>query len=142
MRNRTNALGALGLLLMLPLLSGCDTLTGPETLGNFSWSEIEGGPVEAFADYAAFGRDVLVLGEFNTPTACFRLNPHLTESASRLTLRIEARSTQTPNCANRVGSFRYEATLNALDTGTYALVIIHDVQGDLSEFEHTLIIGS
>jgi hypothetical protein len=140
MRNGTNALGTLGLLF---LLSGCDTLTGPETLGAFSWAEIEGGgTVEAFADFAAFGRDVLILGEFNTPTACFRLTPHLTESATRLTLRIEARTTQTPNCADRTGAFRYEATLNGIDNGTYALVIVHDVQGNLTEFEHSLIIGS
>ena len=140
MKNGTNALGALGLLL---LLSACDTVTGPDTLGSFTWTEIEGGgTVEAFADFAAFGSDVLVLGEFNTPTACFRLTPHLTETASRLTLRVEARSTQTPNCADRTGAFRYEATLNGLDSGTYALVIVHDVQGNLSEFEHTLNIGT
>jgi hypothetical protein len=140
MKNGTNALGALGLLL---LLSACDTVTGPDTLGSFTWTEIEGGgTVEAFADFAAFGSDVLVLGEFNTPSACFRLTPHLTESSTRLTLRIEARTTQTPNCADRVGAFRYEATLNGIENGTYALVIVHDVQGDLSEFEHTLNIGT
>lgn len=139
----TNGMKSLCALALLIPLSGCDSLTGPKTLGAFSWAEIEGGPVDEMSDFVALGREVLVIGEFNTPTACYSLSPHLTESRSRLTLRVEARTTQTPNCAQRIGSYRYEVFLNSLDNGSYDLIIIHDVQGgDRSEFEHSFVIGS
>lgn len=140
MKNAVRTIAALAFLLVLP---GCDSLTGPETLGSFSWSEIEGDPVEDSSDFVAVGREVLLIGEFTTPTACYSLSPHLTESSTRLTLRIEARNNQTPNCAQEAGSYRYEAMLNRLDNGTYALVVIHDVQGgSRTEFVHDLVIGS
>lgn len=139
MRTTTKSSGVIAALVLLGL-SGCDTFA-PETLGSFTWSELEGGPIEEFSTFTAIGRDVLVLGELNTPTACFSLEPDLTETSSRLTLRIEARSRNTPNCAQRVGSFRYEAQLNGLDTGTYALIIVHDIAGERTEFEHQLVIS-
>jgi hypothetical protein len=141
MRIATNAPGVLAILLVLPVLSGCDTFS-PETLGTFTWSELEGGPVEELSTFAAIGTDVLVLGELNTPTACFSLSPDLQESSSRLTLRIEARNRETPNCAQRIGSYRYEAQLNGLDVGTYELIIVHDVPGNRTEFRHSLIIST
>lgn len=138
MRNPANTLILAALLCFLP---GCDIVSGPETLGDFSWAEIEDGPVDDSSNFVAIGNDVLILGEIGAPTACYSLSPHLTESATRLTLRIEARNAQTPNCDQRAGSYRYQVTLHSLDRGTYELIIVHDVQdGDRTEFEHSLII--
>ncbi|HUF50447.1 MAG TPA: hypothetical protein VMN60_06410 [Longimicrobiales bacterium] len=138
MRDRTNILVLAALLFMLP---GCDIVTGPKTLGDFSWAEIEGGPVEDSSNFVAVGSDVLLLGEIGTPTACYNLTPHLAESRTRLTLRIAARSTQTPNCEQRAGSYRYQVMLHRLDRGTYELVIVHDVEdGERTEFRHSLTI--
>jgi hypothetical protein len=139
MRTRTNSHGVLAVLVLLTL-SGCDTFA-PETLGSFTWSELEGGPVEEMSTFTAIGRDVLVLGELNTPTACYSLSPDLTETSARLTLRIEARNRDSPNCAQRVGSFRYDAQLNGLDNGTYDLIVVHDIGGNRTEFEHQLVIS-
>jgi hypothetical protein len=132
-------LAVTALLLALP---GCNDLTSPETLGQFTWSEIEGAPVEESSNIVAIGRDVLVIGELTTPTACYRLFPHLSEGGSRMTLRIEGRNTQTPNCAQRTGSYRYQATLNQLESSTRELVIVHDIEdGERTEFTHPLDIG-
>ena len=139
MRTRTNSHGVLAVLVLLTL-SGCDTFA-PETLGSFTWSELEGGPVEEMSTFTAIGRDVLVLGELNTPTACYSLSPDLNETSARLTLRIEARNRDSPNCAQRVGSFRYDAQLNGLDNGTYDLIVVHDIGGNRTEFEHQLVIS-
>jgi hypothetical protein len=127
---------------LLVVLGGCDDLTSPETLGRFTWSELEGVPVEESSDIVTIGRDVLVIGTLTTPTACYSLHPHLTEGGSRMTLVVEGRNAQTPNCAQRTGSYRYEATLSQLDPGTRELVIVHDIDdGQRTEFTHPLTIG-
>lgn len=139
MNDARSLLAVAALVLALP---GCDDLTSPETLGQFTWSELEGVPVEESTDIVVIGRDVLVIGQLTTPSACYRLLPHLTEGGSRMTLRIEARNEQTPNCAARTGSYRYQATLNQVDRGTTELLIVHDVDnGDRTEFTHPIDIG-
>lgn len=126
---------------LLCILPGCDVVKGPETLGNFTWAEIEGGPVEDKSNFVAVGSDVLLLGEIGTPTACYSLSPHLAESGKRLTLRISARNAQTSNCDQRAGSYRYEVMLHRLERGTYDLVVVHDVEdGERTEFRHSVTI--
>lgn len=138
MRTRMNMTMLAAVLFLLP---GCDLVTGPKTLGNFTWAEIEGGPVEDSSNFVAIGSDVLILGDIGTPTACYSLTPHLAESQTRLTLRVAARSSQTPNCEQRAGSYRYQVMLHRLDRGTYELVIIHDVEaGERIEFRHSVTI--
>lgn len=124
MRNgRTVTLGAIAL-----LLAACDVVGPEDTLGQFEWGELENGPVEEYAIAERFGSEVVVLGELNAPTACYRLEADASKSGSRATLTIDVATTTSPNCAERIGSYRYSALLRGLD-GIDELRVVHDVAG-------------
>lgn len=132
-RGKIVALGAIAL-----SLAACDVVGPEETLGQFEWGEVETGPVEEFSDFALFGAEVVVLGELNAPSACYRLEPDVVKSGSRVTLTIDVRSSTSPNCADRTGSYRYSALLRRLN-GIDELRVIHKVQGgETTEFIHSL----
>jgi hypothetical protein len=109
-------------------LAACDVVGPEDTLGQFEWGELETGPVEEYAIAERFGSEVVVLGELNAPTACYRLEADASKSGSRATLTIDVATTTSPNCAERIGSYRYSALLRGLD-GIDELRVVHNVAG-------------
>ena len=126
MRNGRRNLVALSAIALS--LAACDVVGPEDTLGQFEWGELENGPVEEYAVAERFGDEVVVLGELNAPTACYKLEPDASKSGSRVTLTIDVTTTTSPNCADRTGSYRYSALLRGLD-GIDELRVVHDVAG-------------
>ena len=124
---------AIGLMLVL---SACDS--SEDAIGRFEWSELPSAPVTEYSSAETFGTEVAFLGEFNTPTACFRVTPLYQESGTSGTLRIRAVLTDQPNCGQSVTSYRYQGMLRGLD-GVTELRVRHEVEGEgTSEFVHDL----
>ena len=110
--------------------AGCDSVTEPDTLEQFTWGEVAAGEtVEDGIDVSQGLGDIFILGELNTPTRCYSLSGDLERSGARLTLHVEARTSQAPSCADAAGAYRYTAVLRNLEAGAYQLRVIHDISG-------------
>lgn len=125
-------------LLLALILAACESTTAPALLEDFSWVVV-GDPStveEGIEASGGFG-DMLVLGEFLAPSSCFDLTPSFSQSGTKLTLRVQARPTDTA-CQGGEAGFEYTAVLRNLSRDTYELTVIHDVDGEVREFEATL----
>lgn len=132
------ATGPLTIVLLLGL-SGCDGSEDP--IGRFEWSELPTAPVSEYSIAEPFGAEIAFIGEFNTPTACFRVSPQFERQGSTGTLRIRAQLTDRDNCEQAVSSYRYQGLLRGL-SGVTELRVRHEVSGeDPSEFVHDLTIS-
>ncbi len=126
----TRARIPLGAGLVLLALSGCSDLTGPRLLTTFEWGEVEEPDtiVEGISTTVALG-DLFLVGQFRTPSHCYELDSDFQRDGTRLTVRVEARPTGSPNCDQSPGGFRYTASVTNLKFDTYELRVIHDVTG-------------
>lgn len=122
--------------------AGCDLVTDPDPLEDFQWAELtHGETVDERVDVTVVPGEIFILGELNTPTACYSLTADFDKNGSRLLLRISARSTNTPNCQPILGAYRYTAVLRHLNRGTYEFTVEHDVGGgDTREFTESVTI--
>lgn len=137
MRNARRAALAIAAVLTA---GGCDAVGPGETLGQFEWSELDDGPVNEFSDFTVIGREIVLLGELNTPTPCYRLRADVAKTSSRITVRIDGTSTGSPNCGEETGSFRYSGLLRDVQ-GFDELRVIHDITGgETTEFVHDLTV--
>jgi hypothetical protein len=124
-------------------LAGCSDITGPRLFTDFQWGEVEvpEDVVEGISTAVALG-ELFILGQFNTPTRCYALEADFNQSGKNLTLRVKAKSNNSPNCDESLGGFRYTATVRNLKYQTYTLRVIHDVAGASGvEFTETVTIG-
>ena len=123
-------IGALCFLVLSVALAGCDSITNPRLVTSFNWTEAEDPEsiVEGITTSVAYG-ELFILGQIATPTRCYELDASFARDGMELTLRVFARSSNSPNCDEREGGFRYTATMSNLDFGTYQLTVIHDVDG-------------
>jgi hypothetical protein len=120
-----SALAVIGL-----VAGGCDLVTEPTPLEEFQWVAVENpDEVAEGVDVASFFGDVSLLGQLKTPTLCYKLESSFDKSGSALTMRVDAKSNDSPNCAQSAGGFRYTAVLRHLGTGSYTLRVIHSVTG-------------
>ncbi|HEX6134122.1 MAG TPA: hypothetical protein VFZ24_09165 [Longimicrobiales bacterium] len=116
---------------------GCDTLGPSDPLGRFDWAELEQTSAEA-SQFTQIGLDVLLIGDINTPTSCFRLSPDYQASGTTATLRIRALATNRTGCSAQPTTYRYNATLRNLE-GMTDLRVVHDVEGEQPrEYNHSL----
>ena len=120
----------LGIGVVFLVLGGCSDLTSPRLLTTFDWGEVEvpEDVVPGVSTSVALG-DLFILGQFNTPTRCFALDADFKKSGSNLTVRVKAEPNSSPNCDDRLGGFRYTATMINLEFDTYQLSVIHDITG-------------
>lgn len=110
-----------------------------DLIGRFEWYELEGEPAEEFSEVVPAGRDILVLGEFGTPTACYRLTPSVQTSGSRIDLTITASPSSSQNCGDREGAYRYDGQI-VWPEGTDELRVVHAVSGgSTTEHVHSLL---
>ena len=124
------------------VLGGCSGLTDPRLITNFDWGEVEEPEaiVEGISTTVALG-DLFVLGQFKTPSHCYDLEADFRRSKSKLTIHVKAESTNSPNCDQSLGGFRYTAQLINLKFGTYELRVVHDIAGGSGgEFTETVTI--
>jgi hypothetical protein len=119
-----------GVAVVFLVLSGCSDLTGPRLLTDFAWGEVEEPEtvVVGVSTTVALG-GLFILGQFNTPTRCYALEADFRRDGSKLTVRVKAESTNSPNCDESLGGFRYTATMINLKYDTYQLRVIHDITG-------------
>jgi len=127
---------------VLLALNGCSGLTEPRLETDFDWGEVEEPEtvVEGISTAVVLG-DLFILGQFNTPSHCYNLDADFQRKSSKVTLRVKAEPTGSPNCDESMGGFRYTARVINLKFNTYELRVIHDITGgDGGEFTETLII--
>ncbi|MGH7502432.1 MAG: hypothetical protein ACREL7_11815 [Longimicrobiales bacterium] len=141
MLNRTGI--TLATVVVLVIGPGCDVVTGPDPLAQFTWNEVdEGVSVADGIQSASVGGEIILLGGINTPTRCYSLSPDFQQDGQRLTLRVDAKTTNTPNCEQTPGGYTYTAVIRRLDNGTYQLTVIHAVTGGTTlQFADTVAIG-
>lgn len=119
--------------------SACDTFGPGDKLGQFEWGEIDTGPVTETSDVEVIGQEILFIGEFNTPTSCFRLSPDYRESGSVGTLRVRALTENRSNCVQETASFRYQGLLRGI-TRINELRVRHEIEGlQATEFIHPVV---
>lgn len=118
---------------------GCSEITAPRLITTFEWGEVEDPEtvVEGISSTVALG-DFFLSGQFQTPSRCFELRPEFERSDSRLTVRIVAGPTASPNCDQNTGGFRYTASITNLEFGTYDLRVVHEATG--GEFRESVTI--
>jgi hypothetical protein len=110
-------------------IGGCES-TAPKTLEQFDWVAVEDqNSVTDGIDAQAFFGDVDFIGQFRTSSLCYNIIPSFSKSGSTLTLRVDAKSTNSANCNQTPGGFQYTGVLRHLDPGTYTFKIIHAVEG-------------
>lgn len=132
----------IGLTLSILALSGCSDITGPRMVTEFNWGEVQDPEtvVEGVSTTVALG-DLFILGEFNTPTRCYALEAEFNRNDKNLTLRVVAKSNNSPSCDERLGGYRYTASVANLRFGTYTLKVTHVVAGAVEgEFTETVTI--
>jgi hypothetical protein len=132
--------GALALLVVA--LSGCDSITDPQLVTSFDWTEVPDPQTvtEGISTSVAFG-DLFILGQVITPARCYELQGTFAVDAGKLTVRVTARSNGSPNCDEREGGFRYTATMSNLAFRTYELTVIHEVDdGTGGQYTKTVVI--
>lgn len=109
---------------------GCSSLTEPQVLTDFDWGEVEDPTtIEERVESQVVLGDLYVLGQFRTPTRCYSLDFDFGRSGSRLTLRLEAKSSDSPTCEQSQGGYRYTLVIRNLEFGTYELRVNHDITG-------------
>jgi hypothetical protein len=111
--------------------AACDVLTGPgPRIDQFTWEGVENpDEIQEGVDIAGFSRDVNFLGQLKTPTLCYTISSSLDVDGSTLTVNVEANSTQSTNCSQNPGGFRYTGVIRNLDHGTYTVRIVQRVEG-------------
>jgi hypothetical protein len=132
---------AIVVLLCVGLLgAACDSVTGLDALGSFSWGELDEGTVaEEGIDVTGVLGEIFVLGELTTPTRCYRLTAEADRDGDRVTLRVDANSTGTDNCNTVQGNYRYTAVIRNLPPATYQVRAVHAVSGgETLEFSDTI----
>lgn len=123
-------------------LSGCSDLTGPRLITNFEWGEVEEPEtiVEGISTTVALGT-LFILGQFNTPSHCYNLEADFQRNGTKLRIQVMAKPTDSPNCDQSLGGFRYTAQVTNLKFDTYELRVIHDITGgNGGEFTETVIV--
>jgi len=132
----------LGIGLLLLALTGCSGITDPRLLTDFDWGEVEDPEtvVEGISTAVALG-ELFILGQMSTPTRCYKLQADFKRKGSELTVRVNARSNDSPNCDQSIGGFRYTAVMSNLKFQTYNLRVIHDITGAAGgEYSTTVVI--
>lgn len=110
-------------------LSSCALMTGP-TLGRENL-KFEAEKVQDFAEnpvISVTGSDeqISIEGGLWTPCAGFTLDAEATTDGSVIILRVIADANSPDRgCRRAVESFRYEATLQGLPSGTYEVRVLH-----------------
>jgi hypothetical protein len=126
---------------LLLTVGGCES-TAPKTLEDFQWVSVQDqNSVTDGIDAQSFFGDVDFIGQFKTPSLCYNIAASFSKSGSTLTLRVDAKSTNSPNCNQTPGGFQYTGVLRHLDAGMYTFHVIHAVEGQTpQEFSVSLTI--
>ena len=110
--------------------AGCHLVTEPSRLQDFQWIAVENpSEVQEGIDAVAFAGDIDLLGQMKKPTLCFKLEADFDRNGSTLTVHVNARSSQSANCDQQAGGYRYTALLRGLGSGKYTLHVVHSVPG-------------
>jgi hypothetical protein len=110
-------------------VAACSAATEPDVVTDFQWTEADPATTqEGIAATAALG-ELFVLGHVMTPSRCYKLDFELGRNGQRLSLRIKATASTTPNCDQTAGAYRYTLAIYNLKSGAYNLQVIHDVTG-------------
>ena len=139
MRNMMRTMLAATLLLAAP---GCGITDPKPIIDEFSWEVLEDftGFVEGF-DVAGFFGDIAFASQLKTTTLCYTVDNKLETSGNALTVRVNLTSTNSPNCAQANGGFRYSGAIKNLSKGTYTLRIIQTVgNGPPTEYTETIVL--
>ena len=124
-------------------VGGCDAFGPGDMLGQFEWAELPETPVEESAEATLIGTEVPFLGQLNTPTACFEIEPDVRDNGDVIVLRILVNdSDRSTGCEERATSFRYQGLLRRVTRAT-ELRVQHVVEGvGTTEFELPLDVTS
>ena len=116
--------------ILLLCLSGCSGITDPQLVTSFDWTELEdsNAVTEGITTSVAYG-DLFILGQLFAPAHCYELKGNFKESGNNLRLTVRARRTNSPNCDETQGGFKYTAVMSNLSFGVYNLTVTHDVEG-------------
>jgi hypothetical protein len=115
--------------------SGCSAFTEPKPLEEFEYIAVANpADVQEGVDAAPFFGEINLLGQFKTPSLCFTLSPSFRQDGSTLNLTVEAKPTNSSNCENVPGGFRYTGVLRHIDAGqSYTLHVTHVVPGSANQ---------
>ncbi|HEX2166439.1 MAG TPA: hypothetical protein VHG09_04300 [Longimicrobiales bacterium] len=139
MKMGLRATAGLSAIVLLLGLSGCED--SEDAIGRFEWSELPTAPVDEYSSADVFATAVAFIGEFNTPTGCYRVTPAYEQSGASGTLRIRAGLTDRDDCGQEVTSYRYQGLLQGLG-GVTELRVRHEIEGEeTNEFVHDLTTG-
>lgn len=134
-RSRADARRPTLILALCIVLHSCSVTTSPE-LEEFEFTDLEQSQtIEESVDARAFAGEILFVGQFRTPHACFELRPALEKADGSVTLRIGAQS-RNDQCPTPVGAYRYSGVIRRLEPGSYDFHIVHVVPGQ-SNRTHT-----
>jgi hypothetical protein len=120
----------------------CDLVTDPPPLEDFNWVAVDNvDEIQEGIDAAVFFGEINLLGQVRTPSLCYSLSADFHRTGSDLTVEVTAKSTDSHNCSQEPGGFRYTAVLRHLGPGDYTLHVIHRVPGtDPQEYTEELTI--
>lgn len=118
-------------------MNGCGISEPSELLGDFDWLELEGVEATETSDIAVLGGNMVIfVGEFSTPTACYKLVPEARSKGATATLTIAARLMKSSTCAERAGAYRYQGSMQVRGDAR-ELKVIHKVEdGESTEHLH------
>lgn len=114
------------------LVAACAFVKDFDNLEEFEYAELElGHDVEESVDAAAFAGEIVFIGQFKTPHACFDLKPHLDQVGSTLTLRVTAQARN--NQCTQLGAYRYMGAIRRISSGSYTFRMVHVVPGQADQ---------
>lgn len=114
------------------LMSGCAFVKDFDNLEEFEYAELEQGhDIEESVDAAAFAGEIVFIGQFKTPHACFDLKPHFDQTGSTLTLRVTAQARN--NQCTQLGAYRYMGAIRRISAGSYTFRLVHVVPGQADQ---------
>src|SRR5690606_3337522 len=87
--------------------AGCDALGPEEKLGEFTWEELAGAPITEQVEIVKVGSEILFLGQLNTPTACYRIEPLFDDNGTSVTMHIRVLENIRTGCGDRESAYRY-----------------------------------
>jgi hypothetical protein len=129
---------------VLSMTAACGALTEPKPLiDEFTWEAVENpNDVMEGVTFAPFFTDISFLGQMKTPTLCYAIKSTLNASGNTLDLRVEASSTNSPNCAQSQGGYRYQGVVRNLSAGSFTMKVTHVVPGSPDQvFTKTIVLS-
>jgi len=111
-------------------LAGCDFVTDPDPLQEFAFQQLEPGDYEESVDVAGFPGEILAVGQFAAPSACYTIEGNFSRSGSTITLRATAVRRNSSNCNATETWYRWSAAIRDIGRNTYDMRIIHDFRND------------